>query len=380
MIQQTFFMKQFKLNLLNSSIRWAFSAVFIFFSQNTKACGFDYVTDCSTFSRFSVNGLETEYFNSYCTYRAAFPTSLGSNITELKLTDGSTYTWESCTNQVIKSAILYRIYNNPSNKGSFLRVDLTQNSIHTDGEYRDRVYSKAASNSFLANLLTNLQSSTNYTIEMYFEIGVDSDGNGIVDATGVRDNAGNYYAATFQTGNIGTVLPVAFLNFQAQAKNQSVFLNWQTATEKDNTGFQIERSVEGKVFKNIGEVKGFGTSNEKQIYTFTDADPLSIIGYYRLCQVDMGGNKTYSKTLAVSFESKNTLTLFPNPATNQITLQVDKAVDVTITVFDRMGRMVLQTKSTDSRMDLDISHLQAGTYWARVTTPKESLQRAFVKQ
>ena len=136
----------------------------------------------------------------------------------------------------------------------------------------------------------------------------------------------------------------------------------------------------GKVFKNIGEVKGFGTSNEKQIYTFTDADPLSIIGYYRLCQVDMGGNKTYSKTLAVSFESKNTLTLFPNPATNQITLQVDKAVDVTITVFDRMGRMVLQTKSTDSRMDLDISHLQAGTYWARVTTPKESLQRAFVKQ
>ena len=193
-------------------------------------------------------------------------------------------------------------------------------------------------------------------------------------------NTGEYYSATFQTGHIGAVLPVAFLNFQAQAKNQNVFLNWQTATEKDNKGFQIERSVEGKVFENIGEVKGSGTSNEKQTYTFTDTDPLSIIGYYRLCQVDNAGNKTYSKTIAVSLEPKNNLTLFPNPAKDHITLQLDKAVDATITVFDMMGRMVLQTKNINNTMDLDISNFQAGTYWARVMTPKESMQRVFVKQ
>ncbi len=373
-------LKQFKHNCHFLFIKWTFFAAFLCFSQDTKACGFDYVTDCGTFSTFKINGAETIYFNSYCTYRTAFPSTFGSNIIELKLTDGSTTTWESCTNHVIKSAVLYRIYDNPSNKGSFIRVDLTQKSSTFDGVYTAKTYEKAPAISLLANLLTGLQSNTNYTIEMYFEIGVDSDGNSTVDATAVRDNGSNYYVATFQTGILSPVLPVSFLNFQAQAKDQKVVLNWQTATEKDNQGFKIERSAMGKVFETIGDVKGFGTSNQTQTYTFTDTDPLSMIGYYRLCELDNAGNKTYSKTIAVSSEPKNTFTLFPNPAKEGITLQLDEAIDATITVFDRMGRLMLQTKSTDSRMDLDISHLQAGTYWARVTTPKESLQRAFVKQ
>ena len=374
------FLKHFKPNCQSLFIKLTFSAAFFCFSQDTKACNFDFVSDCATFSAFKINGVETIFFHSYCTYRTAFPSTLGSNITELKLTDGSITTWENCKYNVIKNAILYRIYENSSNKGSFVRVDLTQKSIIYDGIFRARTYEKPTGDGLLADLLTGLKSFTNYTIEMYFEAGIDSDGNSIVDTTAVRDNGNKYYAATFQTGLLAPALAVSFLNFQAYAKGKNVVLDWQTATEKDNQGFKIERSAMGKVFETIGDVKGFGTSNQTQTYTFTDADPLSIIGYYRLCQVDMGGNKTYSKTLAVSFESKNTLTLFPNPATNQITLQVDKAVDATITVFDMMGRMVLQTKSTDSRMDLDISHLQAGTYWARVTTPKESLQRAFVKQ
>ena len=398
MKKHLFFSKSFKQSGHSLFIKWAFSAVFLIFSQETKACGFNYVGSCGIFSKFLVNGLTSEYSHYSCDpiYKTPFPgtsgtsNAFGSNITEFKLTDVHTTTWESCTNHVIKSAILYRIFDNPTNKGSFIRLDLDQQSSAFDGVYTSIIYEKPSSSSLLANLLTGLQSYTNYTIEMYFEVEITSNemeypthsatkakyNNTINDNV----NTGEYYSATFQTGHIGAVLPVAFLNFQAQAKNQNVFLNWQTATEKDNKGFQIERSVEGKVFENIGEVKGSGTSNEKQTYTFTDTDPLSIIGYYRLCQVDNAGNKTYSKTIAVSLEPKNNLTLFPNPAKDHITLQLDKAVDATITVFDMMGRMVLQTKNINNTMDLDISNFQAGTYWARVMTPKESMQRVFVKQ
>ena len=150
MKKHLFFSKSFKQNRHSLLIKWAFSAAILFFSQNAKACGFDYVSDCSTFSTFRVNGAETIYFYSYCTYRTAFPSTFGSNVTELKLTDGMTTTWESCTNHVIKSAILYRIYDNPSNKGSFIRVDLTQKSSAFDGVYASRTYEKAPASSLLA--------------------------------------------------------------------------------------------------------------------------------------------------------------------------------------------------------------------------------------
>ena len=197
----------------------------------------------------------------------------------------------------------------------------------------------------ITNLLTNLQSNTTYTFEMCYQIFVDSNGDGIVDESKLKDNGGLCYTSTFTTGSINIALPVELLNFQAQTQGKNALLTWQTTSEKDNTGFKIERSVDAQKFENIGFVVGNGTTSEKQSYSFTDETPLSMGGYYRLCQVDNNGNKAYSKTVYVANAQKGVLTLSPNPAYDRISLGLsDDVVDATVTVFDMMGRVLLQTK------------------------------------
>ena len=100
------------------NLKGAFTALVTFFSISSYACGYDFVGQCATEAKFSVNTAQTNYLNPDCTYGSPLTPNFGSNITELKLTAGKTFTWESCTNNVIQSAILYRIYQNPSNKGN----------------------------------------------------------------------------------------------------------------------------------------------------------------------------------------------------------------------------------------------------------------------
>lgn len=172
------------------------------------ACGFDYVGDCATSAKFSVNGSTSEFLFSRCPYGTAFGGNLGSNVTDLKLTNAITRTWESCTNNVMQSSILYRIYTDANNKGSFQRVNLTKMTLYENPPYRSKWYNDDLS----VNLLSNLQGNTSYKIEIYFEVGVDSDGNGSVDQTGVRNNDGAFYSAQFQTGNIDNTPPAFTLS------------------------------------------------------------------------------------------------------------------------------------------------------------------------
>lgn len=169
------------------------------------ACGFDFVGDCATSAQFSINGVNSEYLISNCPYGNSLSGNLGTNLTELKLTYASTRTWESCTNNVMQGAFWYRIYNNAAAKGNFQKVNLTQKTLVENPPYRTKLYYDNLS----INLLSNLQNNTVYTMEVYFEVNVDSDGNGIVDTLGIKNNSGVYYSTQFQTGNIN-IAPAAY--------------------------------------------------------------------------------------------------------------------------------------------------------------------------
>lgn len=85
------------------------------------------------------------------------------------------------------------------------------------------------------------------------------------------NTVGNNFPATIP--NCTAVIPVELIDFQAQNKVNVNFLTWQTASERSNVGFHIERSGDGTTFENIGFVKGNGNSAQKQSYTFTDNAP-----------------------------------------------------------------------------------------------------------
>lgn len=97
-------------------------------------------------------------------------------------------------------------------------------------------------------------------------------------------------------------LPLEWLSFEALSVNSQVELSWQTASETNNDYFSVLRSATGLDYQELGYISGTGNSIRCQSYSFTDEKPLAGINYYRICQTDYDGMKSYSKTVAVEVE------------------------------------------------------------------------------
>jgi hypothetical protein len=191
--------------------------------------------------------------------------------------------------------------------------------------------------------------------------------------TGVYDNAMtmnfNTLSTTLGTGPFHSglfVIPVEMTNFDAIAAQNTVKLNWLTASEKNNGYFDIERSANGRDWSKIGQMKGNGTTSAVHKYAFTDESPLATVNYYRLKQVDADGASSYSATVSVNFKSGGkTLSVYPNPANDRLNLVSDRFdTEGSLEIYDLTGRLVQSGKSTSNQ--LDISRLNAGLYQLRL--------------
>ena len=177
----------------------------------------------------------------------------------------------------------------------------------------------------------------------------------------------------FTNSNSGLALPVTLLYLTATPKDNSyIELDWATASEINNKGFEIERSTDGVSYQHIGWVDGHGNSNAHITYTLNDrgVDP-NVIYYYRLRQVDIDGNYEYSNIVSASIIGERGFimgALVPNPASNQVAVNVvtDNVQAVDIMLTDMLGREVLaqpwQLAVGANGIDLDISALSQGVY------------------
>ena len=170
---------------------------------------------------------------------------------------------------------------------------------------------------------------------------------------------------------ITAVLPVELLNFQAKAAGKSNQLIWRTASEKNNDGFEIERSADGQTFYKIGFVKGFGTVQTTQYYTMTDAQPLNITNYYRLKQLDTDGAIAYSKIVSLTNKGGKVLRVYPTLVSNGILTLDTEGVDFAI--YNLLGQ---QVKTGKVSQQIDVSVLTQGTYIIKVGEE----QAKFMKQ
>jgi len=145
-------------------------------------------------------------------------------------------------------------------------------------------------------------------------------------------------------------LPVELTSFIALAGKDGVELNWSTATEVNNYGFDIERCVAqiGNLCNNwekIGFVQGHGNSNSPKDYSFVDANPPTGKVLYKLKQIDFDGTFEYSKAVEVNVETPQEFRLaqnYPNPfnPSTVINYQLPKDGNVTLKVYDMLGREV----------------------------------------
>ncbi len=144
-------------------------------------------------------------------------------------------------------------------------------------------------------------------------------------------------------------LPIALVSFDAEVKDNMVYLRWETSSEFENDFFLVERSHDGKTFEALTKVEGAGTSTTPLKYTVRDANPYHGTSYYRLSQTDYDGSVEYYKVLIVKVETFAEITkLYPNPVDKDELLHVDYFAEedgkVKISVIDPAGH------SSDSEM------------------------------
>ncbi|MCA2642936.1 MAG: T9SS type A sorting domain-containing protein, partial [Microcystis sp. M137S2] len=181
-------------------------------------------------------------------------------------------------------------------------------------------------------------------------------------------------------------LPVELIRFSGYFDNGENILEWVTATELNNSHFEVQRSGDGVEFEKIGKVDGAGTTNLQQDYLFIDRNPHSGKNYYQLKQVDFDTKFSYSKTILVDANSvpQLSVTVSPNPAIgDRVTATVRGTLSgkpASITVTDLNGKTIVSASFTptqaQNKIEFESSYLASGFY---VVTVAQGIQVAKTK-
>ncbi len=175
--------------------------------------------------------------------------------------------------------------------------------------------------------------------------------------------------------NLVEIVPVELASFSASLNNKIVNIEWSTASELNNRGFEIERAIDFKNFSTIGFVDGNGTTSEQHFYNYNDNIDLTGTHtiHYRLKQIDFDGTAEYSEVIDVLFDMPAEFALnqnYPNPfnPTTMISFKLAKDSYTTLKVYDFLGREVStllnEFKSAGSyNISFDASSLPSGTYY-----------------
>lgn len=177
-------------------------------------------------------------------------------------------------------------------------------------------------------------------------------------------------------------LPVELVSFSAEQIDKCIRLTWCTATEIDNYGFDVERSLRTNkepLWERIAFVHGCGNSNSSRVYNFTDANPPSGSLVYRLKQLDTDGHCEYFSTIAeVSFESlPEQFTLmqnYPNPfnMSTKIRYNLPQHGFVKLIIFDQLGNEIAalvndEKPAGEYQVDFNTGNLSSGIYYYRLS-------------
>ncbi|GMU87651.1 MAG: hypothetical protein AMXMBFR48_28920 [Ignavibacteriales bacterium] len=141
------------------------------------------------------------------------------------------------------------------------------------------------------------------------------------------------------------VVPVELTAFTAVVHVSNITLNWQTASELNNRGFEVQRSSDGETWLTVGFKQGNGTTIETSFYTFTDENPLTGKNYYRLKQTDYDGQSEYLETVTVEFKGEFAFALeqnYPNPfnPVTNITYALPASGVVLLQIYNTNGEEV----------------------------------------
>ena len=188
------------------------------------------------------------------------------------------------------------------------------------------------------------------------------------------------------------VVPVELVSFTAHIKNNTVQLNWRTATEVNNYGFKVERRINEAEWNIITFIEGHGNSNSPKEYSYSDKD-LFVAGsrfQYRLKQIDSDGSFEYSDIVEVELvpNQYELLQNYPNPFNPSTTIRfsLPKQTQVKINIYNMLGELV-ETLANGTyevgyhKVTFNASSLPSGAYIYRIESdaPSTGSKQSFVQ-
>jgi hypothetical protein len=209
------------------------------------------------------------------------------------------------------------------------------------------------------------------TSDIYMEDQTENSVNQIADA-----NLNSLGYNVFRLSGPPT-LPLEYMSWEARPlPDGSAELTWSTSAEINNDYFIIEKSFVSDFSEkeDIQRVFGEGTPVDPASYTFIDNGLMQTTVYYRLKQVDLNGQWSYSGTQTVNFEQLSpglTLTVFPNPARDIVKVQASFLEDarITLMLFDKKGRLVrTKVAEANAAVEFPLANLSPGIYHLQATS------------
>ena len=210
--------------------------------------------------------------------------------------------------------------------------------------------------------------------------------------TGVGNNVNNTVlltgVSTFAPYLVGknAVLPINLTSFTAQKQAAGVQLKWNTASEQNNSHFDVQRSVDGVTFSNLGRVNGAGNSTTSLAYYFTDKSPASGVNYYRLSQVDFDGKTTLSNPVSVNMGfGISTMQVYatPNSTDVNINISTEQASRGQLVIYNISGQKVFEQaiSLTKGNNTLNVNMLNAdkGVLIATYNADSQMLKKKFIR-
>ncbi len=176
---------------------------------------------------------------------------------------------------------------------------------------------------------------------------------------------------------ITTPVPVELTSFTANISDGKVVLNWQTATEINNSGFSIQRSSDNISFKEIAFIRGHGTTTDQSVYSYIDNSILSGKYYYRLKQVDFNGSFSYTSSIGVNIGIPKNFSLdqnYPNPFNPSTTIRfaLPTNAKVSIKLYNTLGQEVVDILNNEQlnagvhEKVFNASSFSSGVYFYRL--------------
>ncbi len=186
------------------------------------------------------------------------------------------------------------------------------------------------------------------------------------------DGTGGQGDISFDLINITSALPISLIRFDGYLKDEMASqLNWETATEENNLGFEVQHSTNTRDWNTLTFIEGKGNSTIINDYDYLHTNPAVGVNYYRLKQLDFNGAYSFSDIVSVLVNKQHEIEFiaYPNPVhSGQLNIQILSNLNPQgqIKIYDTLGRKIMSKPINDQLETIDVNQLTRGLYMVEV--------------